>query len=66
MERFGANDEAAALNGLLEARGNVQLLELLIRIPGKFIRTQFLTLLCQCIQGVTNNQVKDNEFEHRC
>lgn len=60
MKRFGANGEAAQFYGLLEAGGNVQLLELLVGIPGKFIRTQFSTLLCQRIQGVTNNQVKEN------
>lgn len=63
MERFGSNDEAAALDGLLEARGDVQLLELLVGIPGQFICTKFLTLLCQCIQGVAVKQVKGNGCE---
>lgn len=60
MKRFGADGEAAQLYGLLEAGGDVQLLELLIGIPGKLIRTQFSTLLCQRVQGVTNYQVKEN------
>lgn len=59
VKRFGANGEAAQLDGLLEARGNVQLLEFLVGIPGKLICTQFPTLLCQRIQGVTNNKVKE-------
>lgn len=60
MKRFGANGEAAQFYGLLEAGGNVQLLELLVGIPGKLVCTQFSTLLGQRIQGVTNNQVKEN------
>ena len=59
MKRFGVDGEAAQLDGLLEAGGNVQLLQLLVRISGKFIRTQFSTLLRQRVQGVTNNQVKE-------
>lgn len=39
MKRFSANGEAPQFYGLLEAGGNVQLLELLVGIPGKFICT---------------------------
>lgn len=60
MKRLGANGEAAQLYRILEAGGDVQLLELLVGIPGKLIRTQFSTLLGQRIQSVAGNQVKEN------
>lgn len=60
MEGFGANGEVAQLYSLQEAGGNVQLLELLIGIPSKFICTQFSTLLGKCIQGVSDNGMKEN------
>lgn len=61
MEGFGANGDAAKFYRLLEAWGNVQLLQLLVRISGKLVCTQLSTLFGQCIQGVTKNQVKENE-----
>lgn len=45
LERFGANGEAAEFDGLLVARWNVQVLELLAAIPGQFIRPQLSALL---------------------
>lgn len=49
VEGFGMNGEAAQLYRLLEARGDVQLLELLVRVPRELIRTEQSTLLGQRI-----------------
>ena len=53
MEGFGADGEAVQVNGVLEARWNVKILEFLIGISGQLIRPQLTTLLGQGIQGVT-------------
>lgn len=45
LERFGANGEAAKLYGLLVARWNIQVPELLTAIPGEFERPQLSALL---------------------
>lgn len=45
LERFGANGEAAKFDGLLVGRRNIQVLELLTAIPGKFVRPQLSALL---------------------
>lgn len=60
LERFGANGEAAKFYGLLVARWNIQALELLTAIPGKFICPQLSALLGKDVQGIANNQVKEH------
>lgn len=50
--------EAAQFHRLQEAGGNVQLLQLLVRIPGELISAEFSTLLGQRVQGVAKDKVK--------
>lgn len=50
---FGADGKAAQVHGLLEARGNVEVQELLIGMSGQLKLSQGSALLSQCIQSVT-------------
>lgn len=52
VEGFGANGEAAQLHRLLEARGDVQLLQLLVGVAGQLEGAQLAALLGQRVQGV--------------
>ena len=54
VEGLGPHGKAAQLDGLLETRGDVQLLQLLIRVPGQLEGAKLPTLLCQGVQGVTD------------
>lgn len=59
MERLGTDLEGAQLRGVVEARGHVQLLELLEGIPGELEGPEFDALLGQGVQGVADKGVKE-------
>lgn len=49
VEGFRANGEAAQLHRLLEARRDMQLLQLLVGIPGQLVCAQLVALLGECV-----------------
>lgn len=52
VEGLGADGEAAQLHRLLEARGDVKLLQLLVGVAGQLEGAQLAALLGQRVQGV--------------